>query len=97
MAQTTTKEQKEDNQTFDQFLKKNLSKYIYDNLATKLNLTPNRVTKFKKNPSVLTMEELSSLMGFLGGKYSFNYLMENYGAGLDRMTAREYLMMCHLD
>ena len=78
-------------QTFDQYLKEQLSSADYDNLPTILTITPNKWTRRLDNPGRIEYWMLNELMSLLEhtDESAFD-LVEDFGVGIDKLTVRQY-------
>jgi hypothetical protein len=80
-------------QTFDKILKENLTKADYDSLATKLEITSNKLTRRLKEPSLFTYDELLIIHEMLLNDLRAIDLMESFEAGIDGCSVRQMRLL----
>lgn len=73
---------------FELLLNRNVSVAELPKLPGKLGLSPHKLTKIKRQPSIAAIDEVRSIALFLNIKPI--ELVESYELGLDKITAREY-------
>lgn len=72
---------------FLQYLNRNVTVALEKSLHTKLGITANKLTRIKKDPAIAGLDEARAFALFLNVKPL--ELVNNYGFGLDGMTARQ--------
>ena len=80
-------------QTFDQYLKQHITKADYDSLATKLEMTSNKLTRRLKEPSLFTYEELLIINEMLLNGLRAIDLMDSFEAGIDGCSVRQMRLL----
>lgn len=80
-------------QTFDEYLQENLTKADYDNLATKLNMTKNKLTRRLEEPSLFSYNDLLKINDLLLKGMHVIDLVRLTDAGIDKLTVREYRLL----
>lgn len=80
-------------QEFDEYLKQHITKADYDNLATKLNMTSNKLTRRLKEPSLFTYDELLIINEMLLNDLKAIDLMDSFEAGIDGCSVRQMRLL----
>jgi hypothetical protein len=80
-------------QTFDEYLKQHITKADYDNLATKLEITSNKLTRRLKEPGLFTYDELLIIHKMLLNDLRAIDLMDSFEAGIDGCSVREMRLL----
>lgn len=75
-------------QTFSQHLKSTLTKEVYDNLTTELDLTARKLTLLKRNPERGTIEKAVQFAQLL--ECTTKQLIDDFGFGLDGISVGDY-------
>lgn len=80
-------------QNFDQYLKENMTKADYDNLATKLNMSQNKLTRRLIDPCLFNYDELLIINEMLLNEVRAIDLLEQFGAGIDKVSVRQMRLL----
>lgn len=72
-----------------------MSAVVYNNLAIKLNITPNKCTRYLNDPKNMPRDILEKFAAYL--EVHPLHLMAEYGAGLDGVSARDFVDLSGYD